>query len=379
MSMRISNKQRLSLPFDNEDELNEAEVDIPKGWFRKILYYMTISPSDIQLILYEQIESINWDAKAIEIAKPLGIGATIMFYILRLLQDNVVRPNYYKEYRNRNAFDLSKSQTLKEMPYLDQYVSSKICVERKQYTWYSTIDTSINCMLFVLILIDVKISFTYLFQQFRTYSIFNNEPSKNSPNLTKCSLDDLSKSYYKDMSRKNIWSMLKYFIFEKTNGEVLDHELSGKHFYTLNKWKPTKFTTQLFVYFNPTTIGFLWISDVSFRTFSIVVLNWIILNFVIVKRYEVKLVDESIILSATIDDMQKKIIEPTVNKIFQNVMIDATNHKLPYAKFEPSIIHNPIFETHSLNGDLIREKYNKLTFEFEDVPNETNVHNMVMK
>ncbi|SMN18806.1 similar to Saccharomyces cerevisiae YDL089W NUR1 Protein of unknown function [Maudiozyma saulgeensis] len=376
MSMRISKTQRVS-PLDTHDEMNESEINAPKGYLRKILYYMTMSPSDIQLVVYEQIESINWDAKAVEIAKPLGMSATLLFYALRLLQDNIVKPNYYKEHRNQNAFDLSKSQTLREMPYLDRYLTSKISVERKQYAWFSTIDTFINCALFVLILIDIKISYTYLYQQFKTYSIFNSEPSKSSPNLTKCSLDDLSKSYYKYISRKNIWSMLKYFIFEKTNGEMLDHELSDKYFYTLNKWNPTKFMTQLFVFFNPTIIGFLWISDVSFITFLVVLLNWSILSFVILQRYEVKLVDESIISSATIDDIQKKVIQPNVNKRFQNVMVDATDYRQPFVKFEPSILHNPIFETHSLNGDLVKEKYNRLTFEFEDIPDETNAHNII--
>lgn len=376
MSMRISKKQSLS-PFE-DGEMDDTNIEEPKGWLRKSIYYITMSPSDLQLIIYEHIESIDWDSKAISVARPLGIGATVTFYLLRLIQDNVVKPNYYKTRRNQNMFDLSKSETLKKMEYLKHYSSSTISVEMRQYNWFRTMDRTINCMLYLILVINVKIAYTYIYKQYKLYSIFGMKPTKQSPNVTKKSLDDLSKSYYRDISKKNIWSMVKYFIFEKTNGDMLDRELNDKYFYTLNKWNPTKFTTQLFVFFNPMIIGFLWLTDVSFVTILIVILSWTILEVVILQRYETKLIDESIISAATINDINKKIIDPSVNRIFQNVMVDATDRKHSYVKFDPTVVHNPIFETHSLNGDLIREKYNKRTFEFEDVPDETNSHNRII-
>ena len=374
--MRISKRQSLS-PFE-DDELENTDLEVPKGWLRKTFYYITMSPSDLQLIFYEQIESIDWDSKAINVARPLGIGSTITFYLLRLIQDNVVKPNYYKIRSNQNTFDLSKSETLKKLKYLKHYSSSTISVEMRQYDWFKAIDTAINCMLYLLLIINIRISYVYVYKQYKLYSIFGMKPTKQSPNLTKKSLDDLSKSYYRDISKKNIWSMIKYFIFEKANGDMLNRELNDKYFYTLNKWNPTKFVSQLFVFFNPMIIGFLWLTDVSFVTILIVILSWTILDVVILQRYEIKLIDESIISAATINDMNKKIINPNVNKIFQNVMVDATDRKHTLVKFEPTIVHNPIFETHSLNGDLIREKYNKQTFEFENVSDETNPHNRIM-
>lgn len=360
-----------------DDDFVDGET--PKGWFRTLLIYITTSPSDLHMIFSEQFEAIDWDSKARDVARPVGISLTVLFYLLRLLQDNVIKLNYYKSSKHQNAFDLSKSETLKSMPYLAQYYDTTILVEWKYYTFLTILDRATNCTLFALAMLNLNISYKYLIAQFRSYSIFGSTPQIESPNLTKHSLDDLTKSYYEDISKKTVWSMLKYFIFEKTKGEMLEYELNDQFFYKLTKWTPTKFITQIFVYFNPINICFLWFTDVSFRTLIVILFNWAVLQLVILKRYEVKITDESIIHAATIDDINKKIVESRTNKVLQNVMIDATNPKVNFVRFSPAIRHNPIFLTHSLNGEVIREMYNTKNQEFEDIPDEMTSHNMIQK
>lgn len=374
MSMRISKKQVLS------DEISDTPDNIegpPQGWLQKVFFYCTLSPSDLQLVISEHIESIDWDSRAESIARPLGMFATFVFYMLRLVQDSVVKPAYYKNSADKDAFDLSKSETLQGMSSLSRYSNSKIQVEKRRNIMFNTIDSTITCVLVCMVLMNMRIAYQFLFNQYRSYSLFNFDPEVDSPNLTKRSLTDLSKSYLKDMGKKGLWSMIKYFILMKVNKEMMDRELNDKYFYTLNKWSPTKFTTQLFIHFNPVNVCFLWLTNVSFASFLLVMVIWTTFRFVIQDRYEVRLTDESIITAALVDQMNKKMIQNRTNKYYQNVLVDATNKRTPFVRFEPAITHNPIFQTHSLNGDLIRERFNRKIHQFEDVSDDTITKNTI--
>lgn len=79
------------------------------------------SPLDLQLVINEKLEMIDWDVHAKSLAKPLGNFLTVCFFAMRLLQDNLIKPNYYKLNVKSDAFDLSKSNKLKEFDYLLKY------------------------------------------------------------------------------------------------------------------------------------------------------------------------------------------------------------------------------------------------------------------
>lgn len=372
--MRLSKTHILSDEISNENDDIEGP---PEGWLRKAFFYITMAPSDLQLIISEQIESIDWDSKSETIARPIGIFATVVFYVLRLMQDSVVKPAYYKNTASKNAFDLSQSPTLQSMPYLSRYTNSTIQVEKRRNAMFAKIDTAINGVLILMIVLQVRITYKFLYAEYRQYSLFDFEPKEDSPNLTKRSLTNLSKSYLQDISKKGLWSMIKYFIFIKVNKEMMERELSDKYFYTLKKWAPSKFTMQLFVHFNPINICFLSLTDVSFVSFLLVLIIWTGFRIIIQDRYEIRLVDESIISAALVDQMNKKLVKNRTSKHYQNVTTDATIKGSSFAKFEPAIERNPIFETHSLDGDLVRERYNKETLQFEDVSEDKQTNNII--
>ena len=145
MSFRMSRFE--SLPIEGEsvhDMINEEEqkTQLPVnaehkiGWFRYITSLVTSSPYDIYLTLNEHIELIDWDSKALSIAWPTGNILTLLFFGIRFLQDNVIKPNYYKINRNTDGFDFSKSQLLKQHEYFSKFQSAASDGSFQTEDWY---------------------------------------------------------------------------------------------------------------------------------------------------------------------------------------------------------------------------------------------------
>lgn len=114
MSYRIS-KNGCSNTIDGTISSDEHELDVNyskerTSWLESISSFFTTSPSDWHIILNERIETIDWDAKAKTLAQPAGNLLTFVFYVVRLLQDNLIKPNLHKISSKQDAFDLSSQR-----------------------------------------------------------------------------------------------------------------------------------------------------------------------------------------------------------------------------------------------------------------------------
>lgn len=163
--------------YDDSEVVGE-ERESKSAWMKR-WYQLLTSPLDLQLVINEKLEMINWDAYAKSLAKPLGNFLTILFFIIRLLQDNLIKPNYYKLNVKSGAFDLSKSNKLKEFDYLWE-ISSSFQNSNQFYafqSWYFVTLRFLNNLfrftIFILLSLNLYVSCKFMFGYFKTYNLFH--------------------------------------------------------------------------------------------------------------------------------------------------------------------------------------------------------------
>lgn len=387
MSYRIS-KNGCSNTIDGTISSDEHELDVNyskerTSWLESISSFFTTSPSDWHIILNERIETIDWDAKAKTLAQPAGNLLTFVFYVVRLLQDNLIKPNLHKISSKQDAFDLSKSERLKSYEYFNQYANN---FEKQPHSanalYLSFLNRLSRIFYFTIILLllwNICSSYRFFGGCYKTYSLFYLKERPQSKNITKQSLTGLNDDYIENLSNRSIWSMLRLLIAGKNT--VDQHVDEDAYYYRLKKWVPSKFSTHFFVSFSPTCIIFLLLSEVSFSTLFAVLIHQFMLSFIILDRFENRIIDDAIIAKATMAEFDVKFVIPRVSKKMQGVQIDATPYGNGFVKFLPAITStkSDMFKTHSLNGELITEKYNPATQEFEDVQDESEPHNLIMQ
>ncbi|CCF56129.1 hypothetical protein KAFR_0A06940 [Kazachstania africana CBS 2517] len=382
MSLRFSKNELLPAGVVGEvdDEVDSNESDERVGflsWIDRIL----VSPSDLHLSMNEYFESIDWDSKAVSLAEPLGNILTFCFYVIRFIQDNFIRNNDYVKSSIQDSFDFSKSGKLNQYNYLSRYVQQSSSQKSRTKLYFFTVAERFTFLSLVsLFSLNLIISYKFLCSQYKSYSIFYLENAKESPNLTKHSLTDLSRSYYDDIMRGSVFSMLKHFLLKKRkkfeNSESLNNE---QFFYQLRKWMPSKFLTHLFVSFSPTSIIFLMLTDTNFITAFALVFHQLVLHYIVIRRFLVRLLDESILSSSIISEMNAKIIKSKTSNKYQDVMVDATPYGQGYVKF-CATTKAKIFESHTLTGELVKEKFNRQRNEFEDIIDKQQIpHNKIIE
>lgn len=381
-----------SLPIEGEsvhDMINEEEqkAQLPVnaehkiGWFRYITSLVTSSPYDIYLTLNEHIELIDWDSKALSIAWPTGNILTLLFFGIRFLQDNVIKPNYYKINRNTDGFDFSKSQLLKQHEYFSKFQSAASDGSFQTEDWYfhtlRYLERLSRGLIAILILTNLVITYKFLFGYFRVYSFFSLEQRPDSKNVTKRSLHDLGYRYVEDVSKSSLLSMIKYVLFQRKKHQ--QEELKDEYYYELRKWCPTKFATSLFTAFSPTCVVFLFFTEASFKGLLALLIHQYLFHYLIFDRYNGRIQDEICIAKAVMAEVDEKIIKPKNSVKSQDAMVDATPYGNEFVRFFPSYTttRSHIFQTHTLTGDLITEKFNPRTQLFEDVFQNTKAENFI--
>ncbi|EJS44364.1 YDL089W [Saccharomyces arboricola H-6] len=353
-----------------ESDSNNEEGDSKLAWIVR-WYQLITSPLDLQLVINEKLEMIDWDTHAKSFAKPLGNFLIMLFFVIRLLQDNLIKPNYYRLNVKSDAFDLSKSNKLKEFDYLSK-ISSNFQNDNQFdafQSWYFVtlrfVANFFKITIVILLSLNLYLTYKFIFGYFKTYNLFHLKSELHSANLTKRNLSDLSKEYYGDIYKQSLWSMLKHFFKgPRDDGPHIDQD-EDDVFYQLNKWAPTKFITSLFVSFSPTAIIFLSFSDVSFTTAISLILHQYILDYIIIKRFQRSLEDELILSSAALQEYQDKRIMTRINK---QASIDTRSTGRGPGRFGAGSKTQKIFTTHSLHGKEIREAYNYQKKEFEVLP-----------
>lgn len=383
MSYRIS--KDTSTPMNAVHFSNEDELDISNektSYLQDAISMLTNSPSDWYMVLNERIALIDWDNKARKWAQLLGHLLTFLFYAIRLLQDNLIKPNNYKFTSKKDAFDLSKSDKLKEYEFLSRYATSLEDRPRSAETLYldllSGLSKVLDSSIILLIFFNLCLTYRFFWGCFRTYYLFNVKERPPSENVTKHSLSGLNDGYLENIYNGSLWSMLKVFFSKNINEEEPGDE---GFYYTLAKWAPSNFITNIFISFCPSCLIFLMLTDVSFRTALVVVIHQLVLCFTVLHRFQSRIKDDSIINKATMAEFEEKVVKPLTCKKFQDVQVDATPYGNGFVRFLPatSCSRSHIFKSHTLNGDAVTERFNTRTQEFEDMAEICAPHNILIK
>ncbi|BAO38845.1 uncharacterized membrane protein YDL089W [Kluyveromyces marxianus] len=349
---------------EENGDVHNDDLQERKGWFGS-LSSMFALPYDWYLSINEDIAVIDWDKKSNTLAWPLGNMLTCVFFAIRLLQDNVISPNIHKLNHSDDAFDFSKSKNLQKYDYFQQYLGTNAAGDSLYYRMLRVLHRIFGFLTYFLLVINLGITYKFLFSYYQTYSIFYWKTIPKSKNVTKKSLHDLNHTYVEDAKRDSLWGMIKYLIFNKNDTA----EISKKeHYFELRKWAPSKFLTSLFVSFSPIAYCFLWMTDVTFKTLIPLLVHQYVLWFIVLERYEQKLKDEQILSMSNLAELNSKVIQPKMNVLKQDAMVDATPYNDNLVFFYPAYTttRSRVFATHSLGGKLIKEKYNFRTNSFED-------------
>lgn len=369
-----------------DDEIVDSDNQVKNpGWLETFLSLFTTSPSDWLIIVNEWLEVIDWDSKSHTIAQPFGNLLTFLFYVIRLLQDQLIKPSIHKISSKAGSFDFSKSTKLRKYDYLNQYAngSKKQSANALYHILLGRLRTIFDTAVVLCLLLNLISSYRFLWGYYRIYHLFYLKEKPNSKNVTKHNLASLNHRYVENVSNASFWSLLKYmFLDNKHKKNSRDDDCADNdYFYQLRKWVPSKFTTNFFVSFSPTCIVFLLFTEVTFSSAFAVIIHQYIMYFLIVDRYENRIIDDFIISRATLAEVDSKFIKPRVSKKVQDVMIDATPYGDGFVRFFPAVTStkSSVFKTHSLTGDMIIEKYNKKTNEFEDIPEDGKSHNVIVE
>lgn len=393
------------------EEVNEdAFIDLDNmNWFKWIYHIVTMPPSDLALFYNEKLELIDWDKKATTFAQPLGHFLTLITFIMRFLQDNLIKPNYmniYDDYRFETMFDFTKSDTLRKYNLLPQETDSmvnsdniseadnKFYIKMKNYkpnsNWYHTtlkfLDYLFYSLLLCVLIINVIVTYRFLFGYYRYYSLFY--PLRvpyDTPDVSRKLLETLSEEDDEALARSSLFTMVKHFFLknktEDTRNDSYAKKLSDKDYYfELKKWIPSKFMTNLFITFSPMCLTFLFLSNISFYTIFAVFSHQLLFQMIL-NKYHNRIVDENVLFNATSEEYYIKVVKPLCAKKYQDVMVDSTPRGHGFVEFYPSSSsrNNKIFTSHSLTGDTLREKYNKNREEFEEIEDKKVGHNVIVR
>lgn len=246
-------------------------------------------PLDLLLALNEQRELIDWDSHSETIALPLGLILTVVYFFIRLWQDNTTVENKQK------YFDYDKQQLLKGSKYFNKADGS-------------ILPSLFFTLQFAIVSINVLNTLLFLLKTKR-YSIFNKASISHTSSAKKVSRGGSSKSLL------NLIPFWKSFSVEP---EI-------ESYWELNIWNPSKFSTYLFVSFPPFNILFLYLSQSSFKNLLFLSSTSLVLYFVIIRGYMILIEDKQVLFQETFDEYQRKFVNPKLSVAKREVAIDATH------------------------------------------------------
>ena len=395
-----------------KDKENDEEfIDFDNmNWFTWIYHLIKMSPSDLLLFYNEKLELIDWDKKTRTVAQPLGNGLTILTYVIRFIQDNLIKPNYiniYDAYTVETLFDFTKSDTLRKYNLLPQasdvnndyniknsdktgnqfYI--KLDKHKSNNNWYynslKCLDYCLFSLLVFIVIINIIISVQFLSGYYRYYSLlYTSKVPTDSPDILRKPSEALINNDNKSLSKRTPLNIVKTCIIKMLNrkGRIkksTDSKSDEDYYYEIRKWDPTKFITNLFMTFSPIPLIFVLLSTVSFSTLLAILIHQYLFQLIL-DKYQNRIRADTVLFSAILEEYYIKSVKPMVSKKYQDAQIDATPNGHDFIAFYPSAVFkkNDIFKTHTFTGELIRERYNIHTKEFEKFENNTKGHNVVM-
>lgn len=237
-------------------------------------------PLDLLLSLNEQVSLIDWDSYSERVALPMGVVLTVIFFFVRLYQDNqpVVRRSQYFQY-DEGVLQGSK------------YFRSG--GGQAWGLWFA------GCAQWLIIAVNIINTLMFMMTT-RRYVVFNK--------------DVVASSHARKVSNTRSW-----WPWSSVQGpEGVDS------FWEMNIWNPSKFCTYLFISFPPFNLMLLYTSSSSFINLFYLLITSVVLYFVIVKGYLQLIEDKQMIYRETFDEYQRKYVNPQLSVARREVAVDAT-------------------------------------------------------
>ncbi|RLV92253.1 Meiotically up-regulated protein [Spathaspora sp. JA1] len=268
-------------------------------------------PFDFYLYINEIITSIDWNSpQAIHIANVLGISLTLLDLLLTSLL------NYYDSINNKSNNLLFNSN------YSDyQYLKRNLTINPSSFRY--TEDFHINWLLSLISNVIIFISvgnLIILIQSSRKYGLLylTQDNSKST-------------SIYKSSSWIRVIDSVIFKLFGKdqpddTTQNSIDNEettVIEDDTYYMNTWDPNKFNLHLFIMLNPINIVIIHISTI----FIALTMNFLIITmfWIIISKFNQLIIDKQIIYQEMFKEYNTKFVNPKLNILKKDVVIDATN------------------------------------------------------
>lgn len=281
-------------------------------------------PFDLLLALNEQRELIDWDSYSETIAFPLGFILTIIYFFIRLWQDNTVVE------KKQKYFDYDR-QLLKDSKYFNKTKTS----------FFPKLIFTVQLIIFSINAFNT----IYFLGKTKTYNVFNKVTIPNTSSARK-------------VSNGKTKSLLDYICFWRN---VEEPEVES--YWELNIWNPSKFSTYLFVSFPPFSIVFLYLSQSSFTNLLFLISTSFVLYIVIIKGYLVLIEDKQILYQETFDEYQRKFVNPKLSVAKREVAVDATagpyHNTVEY--YSPGRTEK-VFKSHDHKGREVVEEFQQGEF-----------------
>lgn len=353
-------------------------------------------PFDLYLYIHELHASIDWDEYNYIIALPLGIIFITIFSIIQSIL------NYYHYINKRSQNILFDSDYIHYENLKNDIIYNSGKLQQLQKSANSIGDTEIvdtpftTTILWGLKLFNWFIIFIGLFNSIKLFT------KRKSYGLLYCKLKPKSKNVFKSSIERLSYIieilafLLKFFqneqpeeeeeeepensfnessiIMDSTNELIDDNEI-----WHLNVWNPSKFSLYLFIGLNPINLYIVYylIGDNNDNTFtgdssySITYPSYFYLNVIIliclimiicyklVENFLQLINDKQILYQEMFQEYNKKFVNPKVNQLKKDAMIDATmgphylislNDEKPYAFSKLKV-----FITHDIKGKPITE------------------------
>ncbi|CCH59777.1 hypothetical protein TBLA_0B09600 [Henningerozyma blattae CBS 6284] len=382
----------------SSDTCTDSNDDCTKGeptsrW--NILKRLHTRYHDIQISINESFELIDWEDIANRFANPIGYSLLCLFFVVKFIQENFIRPSYNKIYRYRSSqiFNLNDSETFNY--YKDQFDTDVFSMIDTSSAYYGRpndedsmfiklikwINNFCNSLVVLLIFINIVISYQFLNGYYRRYSLFyTTKRPTNTLSIVKKNKKDLEIIYNEDVLNLSFFRILKYYFFNKENDLKTKNSyqptkktiLNDETYYELSKWLPNTFIRKLFVSYSPTSVLLLLNSnDISFLTIFWLVANQILIYYLIEIKYENRIIDEQMLYREMMNEYSMKTKQPTA-RLSQNVKLDTSSYPGGgYVEFIDSNNaignNNNIFKRHDLNGRAHYESFDKRTDQFEEL------------
>lgn len=313
----------------------------------------------------------------------IGNTLTTIFYILRLAQDTLLAGVSRKLIRDYELFDLSKSETLLSDPAFSSY--HDVLFNKHHSTANASsynkrvrkVTSTVYWSTYFLLLLSCYTCYR-LFNTYKVYRIYYLKDLNldKHPSLKKIEPDyEVDEKLLKTSLKSKLLS--RFIRLLQLQDEVETELPKVTEHYTLNKWDPSKLIISLSISFSPTIIICLMYTNVTFLTVIPIIIHQGIFYFMIWNRYEERFKDDALLMRENYLQYDTKYVKPLKQIMYQDVMTDtATISDGGFTKFFP-VSKSALFKHHEMSGDVIIERYNKKSREFENVTDIIKPHHHI--